>query len=140
MSETAYAKPLPQPSAESRPFWEACRRHELRLQRCLACRQYWFPPSAVCPECLSDEFEWALTSGRGEVFSFVVMHRVYHKGFANDVPYTVALIALEEGPRFLSNLVDCRPDEVHVGMPVEVVFEDVTPEVTLPKFRLVRAS
>jgi uncharacterized OB-fold protein len=135
VSETTYAKPLPHPSPESRPFWEACRRHELRLQRCRQCRQYWFPPSSLCPECMSTEFEWAPLSGRGEVFSFVVMHRVYHKGFADDVPYAVALIALEEGPRFLSNLVDCPLDQVRVGLPVEVVFDDVTPEHTLPKFR-----
>ena len=135
MSEAAYTKPLPSPSAESQPFWDACRRHELRLQRCGACGRYWFPPGLVCPECLSDDWEWALTSGRGQVFSFVVMHRVYHKGFANDVPYPVALIELEEGPHFLSNLVDCPLDEIRIGLPVEVVFDEVTPEHTLPKFR-----
>jgi uncharacterized OB-fold protein len=135
MSELPYAKPLPQPSAESRPFWEACQRHEFRLQRCQACGQFWFPPGAVCPECLSERWEWTPTSGRGTVFSFVVMHRVYHKGFADDVPYPVALIALDEGPRFLTRLVDCRPEDVQVGMPVEVAFDDVTPERTLPHFR-----
>jgi uncharacterized OB-fold protein len=135
VSESAYLKPLPVPSPESRPFWDACRRHELRLPRCSACSAYWFPPSGVCPECLSDQFEWALASGRGEVFSFVVMHRVYHKGFADDVPYPVALVALEEGPHFLSNVVDCALDEIRIGMPVQVVFDDVTDEHTLPKFR-----
>ena len=135
MSESAYLKPLPVPSPESKPFWDACRRHELRLPRCSTCRAYWFPPSGVCPECLSDQFEWALASGRGEVFSFVVMHRVYHKGFADDVPYPVALVALEEGPHFLSNVVDCALDQIRIGMPVQVVFDDVTDEHTLPKFR-----
>jgi len=135
MSESAYLKPLPIPSPESQPFWDACRRHELRLPRCSACSAYWFPPSGVCPECLSDQFEWALASGRGEVFSFVVMHRVYHKGFADDVPYPVALVALEEGPHFLSNVVDCALDEIRIGMPVQIVFDDVTDEHTLPKFR-----
>ena len=135
MSESAYLKPLPAPSPESQPFWDACRRHELRLPRCSACSAYWFPPSGVCPECLSDQFEWALASGRGEVFSFVVMHRVYHKGFAEDVPYPIALVALEEGPHFLSNVVDCPLDAIRIGMPVQIVFDDVTDEHTLPKFR-----
>jgi uncharacterized OB-fold protein len=135
MSESTYLKPLPVPSPESQAFWDACRRHELRLPRCSACSAYWFPPSGVCPECLSDQFEWTLASGRGEVFSFVVMHRVYHKGFADDVPYPIALVALEEGPHFLSNVVDCPPEELRIGMPVQVVFDDVTAEHTLPKFR-----
>jgi uncharacterized protein len=137
MNET-YAKPLPVPSEESRPFWEACRRHEFRLQRCAVCQRYWFPPSNVCPECLSDQWEWALASGGGTVFSFVVFHRVYHPGFRDAVPYPVALIALDEGPRFLSNVIDCAVEDIRVGMPVQVVFEDVTDDCTLPKFRPVR--
>ncbi|HEY7066146.1 MAG TPA: OB-fold domain-containing protein [Chloroflexota bacterium] len=134
MNET-YAKPIPVPSEESGPFWEACRRHEFRLQRCAACRQYWFPPSNVCPECLSDQWAWEPARGRGTVFSFVVFHRVYHAGFRDAVPYPVAIIALDEGPRFLSNVVGCAIEDIRVGMPVEIVFEDVTDDCTLPKFR-----
>ena len=138
MSESTYLKPLPVPSPESQPFWDACRRHELRLPRCSACSAYWFPPSGVCPECLSDQFEWALASGRGEVFSFVVMHRVYHKGFADDVPYVLAIIEFDEGWRMDSNVINIDPKDVTVGMPVEVVWEDATPEFTLPKFQPAR--
>jgi uncharacterized OB-fold protein len=134
MNET-YAKPIPVPSEESRPFWDAVRRHEFRVQRCTACQKYWFPPSNICPECLSDQWEWALTGGRGTVFSFVVFHRVYHPAFRDDVPYPVAIIALDEGPRFLSNVVGCPVEDIRVGMPVEVVFDDVTDDCTLPKFR-----
>jgi uncharacterized OB-fold protein len=134
MSE-AYAKPLPVPTPESQPFWDAVRRHELRLQRCQACGQFWFPPSNVCPECLSPAWAWELVSGRGTVFSFVVMHRAYHPGFKDALPYNVAVIELEEGPRLVSNVVDCRNEELYVGMPVEVAFDDVTDTVTLPKFR-----
>ena len=133
-----YAKPLPVPSAESRPFWDAVRQHELKLQRCEACRAFWFPPSNICPECLSDRWAWTPVSGRGTVFSFVVMRRVYHPGFKDDVPYNATLVALEEGPRLMSNVVDCSNDEIQVGMPVEVVFDDVTDGVTLPKFRPLR--
>ncbi len=130
----AYAKPLPVPSAESKPFWEGCRRHELLVQRCKGCGKRWFPPSALCPECLSSEWEWAKTSGKGKVFSFVVYHRLYHPGFKDEIPYTVALIELEEGPRMLSNVAgDVKA--VKCDMPVEIFFEDVTEEVSLPKFR-----
>ena len=130
-----YDKPIPVASEESKLFWDACRRHELRFQRCTACHQFWFPPSNICPECLSDQWEWALTSGRGSVLSFVVFHRVYHPGFRDAVPYPVAIIALDEGPRFLSNVVGCAIEDIRVGMPVEVVFEDATEGCTLPKFR-----
>jgi uncharacterized OB-fold protein len=135
VSETSYAKPLPAPSPESRPFWEAARKHELRLQRCESCHAYWFPPSTVCQECLSEDWTWERVSGQGEVFSFVVMHRAYVPGFKPELPYNVALIALREGPHFLSNVVGCANEDIYVGMPVEVVFDDVTEEVTLPKFR-----
>ena len=79
-------------------------------------------------------------SGRGEVFSFNIMHQVYHPGFAAEVPYAVVVIQLDGGPRLLSNLVDCAPGDIRIGMPVEVVFDDVTAEVTLPKFRPRRAG
>jgi uncharacterized OB-fold protein len=135
MPEVEYRKPLPVPSELSRPFWEACRRHELLVQRCLSCGTVRFPPAILCPECLSEEAEWKKSSGKGKVFSFVVFHRLYHPGFEGELPYTVALIELEEGARLISNVVGCPPVEVACDMPVEVVFEDVTPEVTLPKFR-----
>lgn len=133
MSE--YAKPLPVSSPESQPFWEGCRRHELLLQRCARCRAFWFPPSILCPECLSTVWEWTKTNGLGKVYSFVVFHRVYHTGFADEVPYVVAVVELEEGPRLTSNIIGCDPRIVHCEMPVEVVFEDISEAVTLPKFR-----
>ncbi len=140
MALVEYTKPLPVPSELSAPFWEACRRHELIIQRCQNCRAFRFPPAILCPECLSESVEWTRVSGRGKIFSFVIFHRVYHPSFAADVPYAIALIELEEGPRLVSNIVDCPPAEVVCDLPVEVVFEDVTPEVTLPKFRLRPAS
>ena len=135
MVEVEYKKPLPVVTALSRPFWEACRRHELIIQRCLRCSTFRFPAAILCPECLSEEGEWERVSGRGKVFSFVVFHRLYHPGFEADLPYTVALVELDEGARLTSNIVGSPPEKVVCEMPVEVVFEDVTPEVTLPKFR-----
>jgi uncharacterized protein len=110
------------------------------MPRCNACEQYWFPPSTHCPNCTSADFAWTPVSGRGKVFSYVVYHRVYHPGFAGDVPYTVALIELEEGPRMISNVIGIPPDQVSCDMQVEVVFEDVGDIATLPKFRPVRAG
>lgn len=135
MPELEYKKPLPIPSELSKPFWEACRRHELLIQRCQNCKVFRFPPAILCPECLSEEGQWERVSGRGKVFSFVVFRRLYHPAFEADLPYTVALVELDEGARLISNIVDCPPERVVCDMPVEVVFDDVTSEVTLPKFR-----
>jgi uncharacterized OB-fold protein len=138
MSHTAapeYTKPLPVPTPESAPYWAAARRHELVLQHCDACGLPWFPPSLLCPECLSDVFTWKPVSGKGTLFSFVVFHRPYHPGFKGDLPYNVSLVELDEGPRLLTNIVGIANDELRVGMSVEVVFDDVTEAVTLPKFR-----
>jgi len=130
-----YLKPIPTPSEDSKPYWEAARNHELKLQKCRACGAFWFPPGAVCSECTSDAYDWTPVSGKGKVFSFVVFHRSYHPGFNEELPYVVGCIELNEGPRLLSNVVGCKPDEVRCDMPVEVTFEDITAEITLPKFR-----
>jgi hypothetical protein len=127
-------KPLPRPAPESMPFWEAAKNHRLELPRCNACGQFWFPPSQSCPHCLAADFAWTPVSGRGTVFSFVVFHRVYHPAYEGEVPYVVALIALKEGPRMLSNIVGIPPDQVRCDMAVKVVFDDVADGVALPKF------
>jgi uncharacterized OB-fold protein len=130
-----YRKPLPVVSPESQLFWEVCRRHELVIQRCDQCRSFVFPPRVICSECLGTALRWTKVTGRGRVFTYAVYHRVYHEAFAQDIPYVVAIVELEEGVRLLSNIVGCPPDQVHCEMPVEVVFEDVTETVTLFKFR-----
>jgi uncharacterized OB-fold protein len=129
------AKPLPQISPEMAPFFEAAHRHELVVQQCTGCRALRFPARTICSRCLGREATWVPASGRGTVFSFAVMHQAVHPGFAAEVPYPVVVVQLDEGVRLLSNLVDCALAEVRIGLPVEVVFEDVTADVTLPKFR-----
>lgn len=129
------AKPLPQVSPEMAPFFEAARRHELVVQRCGACHGLRFPARAVCSRCLSREADWVPVSGRGRVFSIAVMHQAAHPAFAAEVPYAVVVVELDEGPRMLSNVVGCPTAGVAIDMPVEVTFEDVAPDVTLPKFR-----
>jgi hypothetical protein len=117
------------------PFFEAARRHTLVVQRCDGCGALRFPARAICSACLSRAASWVPVSGRGKVFSFAVMHHANHPGFAAEVPYAVVVIELAEGVRMLSNLIDCPADRVRIDLPVTVVFDDVTPEVTLPKFR-----
>jgi uncharacterized protein len=129
------AKPLPQVSPEMAPFFEAARRHELVVQRCASCGAVRFPARTICSRCLGRDAAWTPVSGRGKVFSYAIMHQAMHPGFAADVPYAVVVVELDEGARLLSNLVGCPVSDVRIGLPVEVVFDDVTPEVTLPKFR-----
>jgi hypothetical protein len=88
----------------------------------------------MCPSCGAADHEWVEVSGRGTVFSFVVMHRVYHPAFAGKVPYVVAVIELEEGPRLLSNVVGISPHEVRCDMPVRVTFEERRGDKTIPQF------
>ena len=133
-TEHAYLKPLPRPSAESQPFWDAAREHRLMLQKCRACGKFWFPPSQRCVHCLSEEHDWTEVKGTGKVFSFVTYQRLYHPGWDGELPYVVAVIALDEGPRILSTVTGIPADRVACDMPVRVVFDDVTPDVTLPKF------
>src|SRR5438093_133096 len=103
--------------------------------RCRDCRAVRFYPRAVCPACLSSAVEWIRASGRGTVYTFTVTQQNQTAGFREELPYVLAMVELEEGPRLVTNLVGCAPDEVRVGMPVEVAFEDGTAEITLPKFR-----
>lgn len=127
--------PLPEPSPLTEPYWEAARRHELLIQRCTTCGDHIFYPRYNCPREGNRKLEWVRASGRGTVYSFTVARRPTHPAFADRVPYVIAIVELEEGPHMTTNIVDCQPDEVKIGMPVEVTFEDVSPEVSLPMFR-----
>ena len=129
--------PLPAITDDTRPFWDSCRRHELVVQRCTACDTFRHPPTPVCWRCRSFAHAWVPVSGRGTIFSWAVVHRAFLPELAEEVPYTVVVVALDDAPgvRLLSNLVGAEPAELRVGLPVEVVFEDVSPEVTVPRFR-----
>jgi len=136
MAETKPSrKPLPRIDEESRGYWEALARHQLYFQRCRDCGTKRFYPRALCPACLSSATEWVRASGRGAVYSFTVTYQNQAPGFREELPYVLAIVELDEGVRMMSNVVGCAPDAVRVGMAVEVVFEDVTAEITLAKFR-----
>ena len=130
-----YKKPLPKVNADTKPFWEGCREHQLRFQKCTHCSHVRWPPSVLCPMCYSRDTEWVVSSGRGRVYSFVVYHQAYHPAFEGDLPYVVAIVELEEAPHVLTNIIGCSPEQVKCEMPVEVVWEEVTDKITLPKFR-----
>jgi uncharacterized OB-fold protein len=136
--KTDYNKPLPTIDGDNREYWKYCKAHELRMQRCRDCGHIRFPPSIICPKCHAMEAEWARLSGRGKIYSFTVFRVPYHPSYANDIPYDVAVIQLDEGPRMESNVTGVNMEDIKVDMPVEVYFDDVTEEVSLPKFRPVK--
>ena len=132
---TAYEKPLPVKTAENAPYWESAKEHALKLPRCGGCAAFRYPPTEFCPRCLSDETEWRAISGRGTIYSFIVVHQRYDPSFADDLPYNVAVVELGEGPRLVTNVVGIDNKDLRVGMPVTITYEDITEEFTLPKFR-----
>ena len=124
--------PLPQPTDLSRPHWDGCRDGKLMVQRCRRCNTYVFIPQPCCTQCQSAELDWVESSGRGTVYSYTTVHRAPRPQF--DVPYVVAIIALEEGWYMLSNVVDCAPGAITVGMAVRVTYKKMNDDMTLPYF------
>jgi uncharacterized OB-fold protein len=133
-------RPIPEITPELRPFFEASRNGQLVVQKCGNCGDLRFPPHRLCSKCLSRDSSWTSVSGAGEVYSFIIMHRVYHPAFASQVPYAVAMIKLKEGAKMLSNVIGIDPHAIKCGMPVKVSFEKLNDEVTLPMFRPVGAG
>jgi uncharacterized OB-fold protein len=129
-----YSGPIPVPTPETRPFWDAARRHALELPRCRACGALHYYPRGACPRCLSADLAWERLSGRARLHTFTVVHRG-QKGFPVPTPYVLAVVELEEGPRMMTTLVDVEPAAVTIGMPLEVVFRDVSDAIALPLFR-----
>jgi uncharacterized OB-fold protein len=126
---------IPRPRPETKAWWDACRGHKLMVQHCLQCGAFQFYPRIVCSKCMSDRLEWRQSCGHGVVSTYTICRLPVGEGYADDVPYVIALIQLKEGPTMMSNIVQCDPDSVKTGMPVEVVFETWTEEITMPQFR-----
>ena len=131
---TQYQKPTPEINDENRAFWEGCRQGEFRVQKCSNCGHIRHL-SPACPQCLKAEHEWVAASGRGTVYSWIVVHQRYNRAFEEDLPYNVTIVELDEGPRMVTSLVDVENQDIKAGTPVEVVFDRVTEEITLPKFK-----
>ena len=132
----SYNKPLPMIDPVNQGFWDNAKAGKLSVQSCKACGDKRYPASPVCPKCLSSDQEWVSVSGKGTLESWVDFHRAYWDGFKEDLPYRVCLVKLAEGPVMVSNLVG-PSENAKVGAAVEVMFDAVTEDVTLPKFRMV---
>ena len=126
--------PRPGVDWETRAYWEGCGRHELILQRCRSCGTLQHRPRALCVSCLSDEIEHFPASGRGTVYSFTVTHQNQAPGFRDALPYVLAYVELEEGVRLLTNIVGCSPENVRIGLPVEVEYAQLEGDIAVPRF------
>jgi len=136
------AKPVPIPDEESRAFFDGARQGVLVLRRCRTCDTFMSPTAGMgtplrsrCVSCFSADLEWAPASGRGTLYSFGLMHQLYDPAFAHEVPYNISVVQLDEGVRMTTNVVDCANEELWIGMPLEVTFEQLTEDVAIPKFR-----
>ena len=133
----AYNKPIPVPQGESDVYWQKAKEHELWLRKCNACDNAYFYPRDISPCCFSKDTDWIRASGKASLFTYGIVQRAPHPGFVDDVPFVTAVVELEEGPKMPTNIVieDPTPENLQIGMALEVVFEDITDELALPKFK-----
>ena len=136
----AYKKPLPVIQPWSKGFWEGTKANKLMVQECKECKAKIFYPRKACPECWSSDLDWSEASGKGKVYTFTVTMMGVEDVFSEDIPFVLACVDLEEGVRMMTRIVECDPDAVRIGMDVEVVFEPVTEEITLPFFKPIAES
>src|ERR1700675_2572774 len=130
------SRPVLPPNEITKFFWDTAREHKLVIQRCDACGYYIHWPGVICPRCQSDKLSPTEVSGKGTVFTYTIVHHVFAPVYADEVPYSLAIVELDEQPglRMLANILDCPNDALYIGMPVEVMFQDLD-NVTLPQFR-----
>ena len=128
---------LPLPDAETQPWWDGIKRHELLLQRCVDCQTFRHPPQGTCTRCYSEQAEWVKTSGRGTVYTFILVYHPVLRQWQDDIPYNIVQVTPEEAPdlQIYGNMVGVENAEIRVGMPVQVVFDDVTPQHTIPRWQ-----
>ncbi len=129
------ARPLPEISPLTAPFWSAARAHKLVIQRCQGCSAYRFPPEVGCFYCGSPEADWIPVSGRASLYSWTVAYPPLLPYFQERAPWPVAAVQLEEGPRLITNLVDVPAEEYRIGMALQADFQDIDEETTLVVFR-----
>jgi uncharacterized OB-fold protein len=127
-------KSLPAVTTSNKAFWAAAKRHKLVVYKCLNCGAL-YSQVTKCSACDNPRMDWVKVSGKGQVFTFCIYHQPFHPAWKDDIPYNVAYVKLDEGTLLMTNIVDCANKDIHIGMPVEVVFEDITEEIALPKFK-----
>lgn len=135
MADQEYTRPIPVADEASKPFFDGANEGKLMLVKCSQCGTHRLPGRERCLDCWSTESEWAQASGKGKLYTYGIMHQKYHPAFAEETPYNYALVELDEGPRLVTNIVDCEPDDLKTDMPVEAVFDHVSDEATLIRFR-----
>ena len=126
-------KQPPAVTASNRPFWEVAKKHELVVYGCANCGAL-YSQVTDCIACDSPHMEWVKVGGTGQVFTFCVFRQAFHPAWQDDIPYNVAYVKLDEGPLLITNIVGCSDNDIRIGMPVRVVFDDISDDVTLPKF------
>lgn len=130
------ARPLPQPTDVTKPYWEAAKEGKLVIQKCTDCGEHQFYPRPYCMSCGSQQIEWVAASGKGTIYTFTINHRPANEYMKDKTPYVVAAIDLDEGVRMLANILDCEPKQVKIGQRVKVTFEKASDDITLPQFKL----
>ena len=135
LSESEYSLPLPELEGLHKEFYDHCKNHALHFQRCDDCRTFRHVPREMCASCGSWNWSWVASSGRGRIFTWTVVERPMHPAFVNACPYAAVVVEMEEGVRLLSEVTDMAPGDLEIDLPVEVLYDDVTDEVTLPKFK-----
>lgn len=125
------------PSQRTREYWDGCKKRELRFQRCIDCGHFRFPPLSGCRDCGGTRAEWVPVSGRGRVFSYTIVVHPAIPQISEDVPYNVVVVEFDDAPgaRMISNVLDVEPDEVQIGMELELAWDESAPGVVLPRFR-----
>ena len=129
-----WTRSLPTISAETKPFWDACRERKLIVQRCRKCEKFQTYYRSFCCHCWDRDLEDVVASGRGTVWAATVTYQNQTPGWAELVPYVLAGVELEEGPKVMTNIINCDPESVRIGMKVKVTFVDATDEITVPFF------
>jgi len=125
---------IPTPDPETQGFWDAARERRLLIQRCNACGEAYFYPRPFCPKCWSEDVAWEEASGNATLYTWSVVHVNDLPPFNERVPYVAAVVDLAEGPRMMTNVVDCEADALKVGMPLRVEYRDLSDEATVPVF------
>jgi uncharacterized OB-fold protein len=131
----AIPKPVPRYGKDTAPYWEHMREHRLHIQKCASCGKLRMYPRPMCDACYSLESEWVPASGKGKVYSWCVVYQPVHPAFKDELPFAIVEVELDEGVRIRSTVIDVAPDQLAVGMPLEIVYDDVSDSVTLPKFK-----
>ncbi|WP_042356060.1 Zn-ribbon domain-containing OB-fold protein [Bacillus rubiinfantis] len=137
----SYQKPIPLKNHDNHPYWDSADRHELSLQKCETCQEYAHPPGPSCAKCGGTELSWVNLGSdiKGTVYSYIVSYRPFLPGFQDDIPLITAIIELESVPnvRIIGNILDCKSEEIAIGLPVKMTWVDITEDRALPQWKVV---